>query len=280
MEERKKIMKYMPSMAGFSVNDTAITSYNSGCQRSILFAAHGIRNKSIPELYKVIGDMNERRWQNELLADTNVMEAYRESPVKRPVPNTEVEFSGRADFLVTYADGTEEVHECKATVSRSSFQALKRSGTAKLNHLAQIISYMIQMKFQDGKLIYGYYEYPFGESDEIYCSDSVVLQVRIEDNGQITVGGNPTVYTVADQLAHLNLVVKTLETNELGPRPASESAWFSPCKMCPFSSVCTAIEDQTETSLEVTLQMAQVALDQAVEREPEVYRPRRKKQIA
>lgn len=266
-------------MAAFSQADQIVTDYPSGCGRHILISAHGIRNPDIPEAYKIVGELNEVRWQEELTGDTSVTEVLREEPVKGDVYGSEeIKYSGRADFIVTYEDGHEEVHECKATVSKTSRREVLRKGNVKLNHLAQLLSYMIQLELQDGKLVYGYYQYPWSEnhdSTELVCTEDRVFKVRIEDDGRVTVDGLPTAYTVLDQLHHMQRVVKILTDKEIADRPALVSTWSSPCRWCPFNQICNEI-DATGMDLKTLLLKAEKALEKEQQREPNIFRPKRK----
>ena len=266
-------------MAAFELGGNTVTSYPSGCQRNILFTSFGIRTDSIPALYMTVGELNEIRHEAELLADTSILQVEREVPVRGTILGSDqVEYSGRMDFWVSKADGSEEPHECKATVSRTGFQAMKRNGQPKLNHLAQLVSYLIQMEVQDGVLEYGYYQYPFDPSEQdtsLICTDTMTFKVRIEDDGAITVNGNATPYTALDQLRHMQRTVKTLTTQEIADRPASENAWSSPCRMCPFQATCDKV-DAGGMDLEQTLQSAEEDIKNHVDRQPNVYRPKRR----
>ena len=279
MEKRKQKLKYYPSQAAFVVGEEVVTGYPSGCPRNILFASYGIRTESIPEVYQTVGAMNELRHQADLLADSSIVEAEAEVPVRGPIYGSDtVEYSGRIDFWVTHEDGTEVPHECKATVSRAGFQSMKRNAAPKVNHLAQLVSYMLQTETQDAQLVYGYYQYPWSidhDAPNLECTDSVTFDVRIEDSGTITVGGKPTIYTAQDQLKHMQLAVKTLTENKLTNRPASENAWSNPCNLCPFSNTCDKV-DAGLTDLEEILMSAEEDITKVEEREPKIFRPKRR----
>lgn len=279
MAKRKQRLAYYPSMAAFVVGGSTVTSYPGGCQRHILFSSYGIRSASIPPVYSTIGELNEVRHQAALVSQTDVLEAERELPIRGAIAGSDaVEYSGRVDFWVTYQDGTEGPDECKSTVSRTGFQAMKRKGEPKLNHLAQLVSYLLQTQVQDGRLVYGYYQYPWDPKEvdaTLVCTDSVTFKIRIEDDGAITVDGKPTPYTALDQLKHMQLTVQTLTNNELGPRPASESAWSNPCNMCPFQATCTEVDTGTLT-LDQALDSAERDIKNYVDREVKIYRPKRR----
>ena len=279
MEKRKQKLRYYPSFAAFHLGGSTVTSYPSGCQRNILFTSFGIRTESIPALYMSVGQLNEERHERTLLGWPDVLQIEREMPVRGSIAGSDsVEYSGRIDFWVTTTDGNEEPHECKATVSRTGFQVMKRKGEPKLNHLAQLVSYLIQQEVQDGRLVYGCYEHPYDPTEQdmsLVCTDSLTFRVRIEDDGCITVDGKPTPYTALDQLRHMQQTVKTLTTREFGPRPAVENEWSSPCRMCPFQNTCSQI-DVGAADLEQALESAENDIKNAVEREPNVYRPKRK----
>ena len=62
-----------------------------------------------------------------------------------------------------------------------------------------------------------------------------------DEVGRIFVDGEPTRFTVGDQLYHRILAARHIAACQVGPRPVLWDAMFaSPCAYCPFSKVCDA----------------------------------------
>jgi CRISPR/Cas system-associated exonuclease Cas4 (RecB family) len=221
-----KIKKYYPSSAAFLWGDLTLTKDSSGCLRKILFSSHGLREEIDP-VYAEVGRAHEE-WVNERLE-----EFEREVPVRGNIlGNDSVEYAGRADYL-----NSNEVIECKATLSKRARLDIIRKGNVKINHLAQLVSYLIQLELQQGRLIVGFYEQD--QDKKFVCTESREFKVTIDDEGRILIDAQISPYRVHDQLAHMQRAAKHLAEGTLGPRPADwDAKYTSPCNYCPFKAAC------------------------------------------
>lgn len=224
-----KVKKYYPSSAAFMWGDMVLTKDSSGCLRRILFASLGLRDEIDP-IYSAVGAAHEK-WVEERLEGFE-----REVPVRGPILGSEVEYAGRADFL-----NASEVIECKATLSKRARLDVIRKGNVKINHLAQLVSYLIQLEMTNGRLIVGFYQH--NENNEFECTESREFKITIDDEGRILIDDTLSGYRVHDQLAHMQRAAKHLAEGTLGPRPNDwDAKYTSPCSYCPFKAACDKID--------------------------------------
>lgn len=220
--------KLYNSSAAFAIGNAVYTDSPSGCLRSIVISAQGIRTDIAPE-YQLIGATHEHQHMRKLGARL----AFRERSIQREL-TPHVTQSGRMDFGTT--DG--EIHETKATSSEYTKRSAIGKGEPKANHVAQLVTYLINTKTPKGRLIYGYYE----ENAEgfLVLAGQREIEVAIDEAGNILIDGATYEWTVADQLAHTTLATAALEAIPAVPeRPANaEQQWGSPCGYCTFKSVC------------------------------------------
>jgi hypothetical protein len=238
--------KIHPSSAAFMIGDLVMTDYDSGCLRSILLAHNGARSESIPKVYAEVGAAHEN-WieANVLKPDKRLVVYAREVPIKMPVPGCEdVLYSGRMDVLACYVEVGQVILETKGTISKNTRLSVIRKGLVKLNHLAQLTSYMIAKRITRGKIIAGYYERDPDTLEFVHC-EGREFKVEIADDGGIVVDGFPTAWTVADQLRHRLAAARVLSAETVPPRPdKATQAFGGPCSKCLFKSVCDNYDNQ------------------------------------
>lgn len=241
-----KLKKYYPSSAAFMFGDLTMTKDSSGCLRRILFASHGLRDEIDP-IYSEVGKAHEE-W-----VESRLKGFQREVPVRGQVLGTDVEYSGRADFLNEH-----EIIECKGTISKRVRLDVIRKGNVKINHLAQLVSYLIQLERSNGALIVGFYEQ--NEDKQFICTEHREFKITIDDEGRILIDGTLSGYRVHDQLAHMQRAAKHLAEGTLGPRPADwDAKYTSPCNYCPFKSACDKVDSGERSD---PLALAKEALDE------------------
>lgn len=218
-------LKIYPSSSGFLTDKGLEVEYNSGCLRYMV-AAIGTKRVPLDPIYEQLGALHEDWYASQL--GENLQD--REKEIRFDLSD-KVQYSGRADFITK--DG--HVHETKASLSKSFLYSVIRKKQVKLSHLAQVVSYMIQLKSTKGKIIAGFYR----ESD-LRLQETAEFDIEIDADGAILVNGIITPYTVSQQLAHLYKAQEALETGSLGPRPANHESWSGPCKFCPLNKLCWA----------------------------------------
>lgn len=266
--------RYYPSSAAFMWGEQVVTKYASGCLRNILFKAFEIRTNIHPQ-YAEIGETHEVMHECELGLDQEVIGWMREEPIREPVyGNPHSDFSGRMDFIVTYCDGHQEVHECKATFSKNIRREF-RKGNPVLNHLAQLVAYLGQVGLTKGRLIYGYFEEHEGD---LIRTESREIWVEVDDKGRILTDGIPTGYTAHDQLRHMQVAATHLAEETFGPRPQGWDALYgSPCTFCDFQNACTKLDSGWEDK--DVIELARLDVEDVKPNEPKIntYKPKKGK---
>ena len=220
-------LKLYPSSSGFVTDKGIEVEYNSACPRYMV-ASIGADRIPIDPKYAKLGEIHENWYEGQLGQN---LEA-REKEIRIDL-SEKVQYSGRQDFVTK--DGT--IHETKATQSKSVLYQNVRKKKVKVSHLAQLVSYMIHEKTVNGRIVLGYYK--DGLKGPV-LQEYVEFIVHIDDTGSVIVNGLPSGYTVAHQLAHLNLAKTGLETGSLAPRPYNFADWTGPCKRCPLNNLCWA----------------------------------------
>lgn len=261
-------MKFYPSNSAFMVGDLVVTKYNSGCLRSILIQSHGTREASIPQLYIDCGAAAEAQHEADLV-DAGV-HFIREMVIKTQLtPN--VEYSGRADFVCHGLTVGTVVDEVKGHTSKNTRRDVIRKGAYNVSYLAQLVSYMLRLRTQKGRLVCGYYE----ENDDgkLIRQEERTFKVELDDDGSILVDGVSSGYGVHDLLAHQRAATRVLEGQEVLGRPDGASLKFGgPCVYCPFKAACDEY-DRTGGSTEEFLKSAQVAIGNLpVKPEPKAFK--------
>lgn len=246
--------KFYPSNSAFMLGGVVVTKYNNGCLRSILIQSHDIREGAIPQLYIDCGAEHERVHEAELKAKGT---SYIREMVIKAQLTSDVEYSGRADFVCHEAVGI-IVDECKGHTSKNTRRDVIRKGEYNISYLAQLVSYMVRLRAQKGRLVCGYYEEdPFGK---LCRQEERTFKVEVDDDGSILVDGASSGYGVADLLAHQREAVRVLETQEVSARPDKANLRFGgPCSTCPFKAACD-VYDTAGGSTEDFLESARVAI--------------------
>jgi CRISPR/Cas system-associated exonuclease Cas4 (RecB family) len=246
MTDIKRVLKYSPSSAAFMYGDIVMTKDSSGCLRKILFSSHGLREEIDP-IYQEVGKAHEE-W-----VESRLTGYRREESLRGPISGNDlVQYSGRMDFI-----SDTDVIECKATVSKRTRLEVIRKGNVKINHLAQIVSYLIQLERTNAKLIVGFYEQDNGK---FVCTEHREFNVTIDDNGRILVDGTFSGYGAIDQLRHMQRAAKHLAEGTLGPRPQDwDAKYTSPCNYCPFKAACDKVDSGNTTD---PVALAKEAIDE------------------
>ncbi len=225
-------LKIYPSASGFSTGTSYEVEYSNSCLRYLL-VSQGIA-ANIPEDMQKMGAQHEDWWAAQL--GDRLKE--RELPIKKDYGNN-VEYSGRMDFVTV--DG--EIHETKASMSKNMLYKVIRKQQVKLNHLAQLLSYMLHTEIHKGRIIVGFYK-----KDEVnntfLLKEYAEFAVKILESGSITVNDVTQKYTVQDAVNFLVQQIDTLSTGEIKHRPIRFSAWQDPCRFCKLKDLCDKYDEQ------------------------------------
>lgn len=257
-------VKIRPSSSGFKRGEMVFTTYNSGCLRYIK-AARKAQYTPIDPIYAEVGLQHEENHE-EFLADRLT---EREFVIKFDLTG-DVEYSGRCDFI----DSDGAVHETKATLSKSSRDSIVRQGKYNVNHLAQIVSYMIFLELEQGYLVVGYYEKD--ETKNIFVKqEQRTFNITIGSTGLIFVDGEESEYSIMDYMEHVEAQIDLFKT-VLPPRPYIKSRFSSPCSLCPMAETCDSV-DIGEISLSEWMPKSVEAINSQVQRPAKynVVKPKR-----
>lgn len=262
------MIKIYPSASGFMWGKSTITKYNSACPRYLL-AAQGAKRVDIDQAYQDLGAHHEED-QEARLGD---LLSEREQVLKGPVIEG-VEYSGRLDFWLR----NNVVVETKASFSDSTLYDVIRKGKVNINHIAQLVFYMIRKNTVKGILAVGYYTM----AGEQYIQEGYrEFVVTIDDLGAILIDNEPSGYTVADQLRHTTEVAKALLNREIYPRPLNGYSFDGPCKRCPMKDVCDKYEaaqfysdETTAMTTDKFIELGRTAIESQT---PMVAKPKQRK---
>jgi hypothetical protein len=226
------MIKIYPSSAGFTDhNGTVFTQYESACPKVIMLQNEGIRASSIDPKSQEIGAIFE-----DLIATNLPQTRQKEVSFKQEIGPATI--SGRIDFIT---EGPTTVHECKSTFSASTARDVIDLGKVKANHLAQMSAYFVALKATKGFLHVGRFQVV---GDTLGCTKQRTFKVEVDKEGVLVVDGVPTTYTLQGYLRWVATVTETIQEKRTdGPRPVNiDQAWASPCRYCPYSSVCDSVD--------------------------------------
>lgn len=219
------------SSSGFAWGRMIFTTYKTACLRKILVQSRGTESSINPK-YTEIGAYNEERHERRLRDDG--IHFIREQEFKTPVAGVpSITLSGHVDFVHLDDDGiATSLDELKSVSSPNSYRSIIKRGDYLIENLAQTVNYMVNVSVTKARLIYTYYEQKVQKDERIF-------HVVIDDFGRIHVDGEPTRFTVHDQLAHRYAAANAIATGDVAQRPHLWDAPFaSPCGYCPFASMC------------------------------------------
>lgn len=209
-----------PSSAAFAVGESIQTEAQTGCLRHLLLKNHLPIEDKIPEEFAIMGARGEDMYQE--ILDTEQEFPYHKELVMRSTMDGVV-VSGRIDF-VTYHPGFRVIHEVKSSQSKNILYKTINKGEVKLNHLAQLVFYLVHMNETRGKLVVRYMPKNLLR----------IFRVVIGDEGEILIDGQKHQLSVQDQIRHQLLSAHVIKEKELWARP--ESIWS--CKYCVYNKLC------------------------------------------
>ncbi len=234
------------SSSGWMWGSLVITQYASGCLRSILLGANGIRDTIDPKHAE-----RGLQYENEYAGQYPNLE--REKVIFHPIsPYVDTYYSSRCDFYKPADDLAERrVVELKSSESRSVYSDVIKHGNYKINNLAQLVSYMVSLETPNGTLSYGYFERDKKDPKVLIKRSERVFDVKIGDDGSVHVDHQPTQFKAQDQLDHRHAACDVLNENLVWARPYNWNAgWDSPCRMCPFKKTCDKYDRSSMTTNE------------------------------
>jgi CRISPR/Cas system-associated exonuclease Cas4 (RecB family) len=208
-----------PSSAAFVLGDMVVTDTPQGCLRFLLLKKHLPREEGIPLELQVMGERGECIYMEKLLTE-QPWPFHRELPFQSKVEGVKVR--GRMDF-VTYHDGFKVIHECKTSQSKTFLYDVIKKGKPKVNHIAQLVFYLIHLEETRGKLVTLYAP----------TMEEKVFKVEIKDGNVVYLNSVPYYYTVENQIMHQLLSAKVIKEDFVANRP-----WGKACTYCRYKEEC------------------------------------------
>ena len=104
-------------------------------------------------------------------------------------------------------------------------------GRPKIDHLAQLVFYLIFLQETRGKLVYRFFP------KKGVVRERKEFRIEIGNDGEILVDGTKHQFSVANQLEHQLLAAEAIKELGVIERPNSEA-----CKWCKTKVMCKAYE--------------------------------------
>ena len=211
--------KIYPSSAAWALGKMIYTDTPQGCLRYILLQRYIPKFIDIDPKFKEIGNWGEEQYLDYMLNEQDYP-FHRELPFKSELNGIQV--SGRMDFI-SYHDGFKVIHECKTTQSKNVLYQNMRKNEPKLNHMAQLVFYLINQNETRGKLVYRFWP----------TNELKIFKIEIEPSGQILVDKKPYKLTVNEQMTHQILSAEVLTEEYIADKP-----YGSGCRFCDYKEEC------------------------------------------
>jgi hypothetical protein len=225
------MFKLYPSSAAFMWGDMVITEIAGGCLRSTLLRQY-VKQGPIPQDKVDMG----ARWEDivlDRLEKDQPLPFHKELSVRRMVSPT-VQMSGRCDYVLYHDSFGPLVVECKASSSKYFLKDVIEKGKVKINHLAQVVTYLHFFSTTRGKITTGYFDGTVLKAEREF-------KITIDPKGNILVDGGLSGFCVQDLLEHQVTAAKVLDEQIVWDRPDKADAKFgSPCTYCDFKATCVA----------------------------------------
>ena len=216
-------MKLNPSSAAWAVGGNVISGSDKGCLRNLVFSAYVDKYEEIDPKYALMGAEGEDLYE-QYLREEQPWPYHKEFVLRDEFFGAKR--SGRVDFL-THHDGYRVVHECKSSQSYFVYKEVFEAGTPKIDHLAQLVFYLIMLRETRGRLVYRFF--PKKGPKELKS-----FKIQVCSEGGIWVDGTRHQFSVANQLEHQLMAAKTI--TELG---VVVKAGSSACKYCKVKQLCS-----------------------------------------
>lgn len=224
------------SSSGFLQGKLQVISSNSACLRNLLFIDANIRTP-FPEHIRLIGALNEVRFEEKIRSDPRVANIRREETMEANVNNS-TKLRGRCDIICDVpSENNTVIFELKSATSSRTLNDVIRKGKVKSDNLAQLVTYMLISKAAYGFLIYTYYKTAEGKAPEATAERA--FKVTIDGGGGILIDGESSGFTVEHRMAGILAAADVLENGTIWDRPKDwDIKWKSPCTYCAFAPVC------------------------------------------
>ena len=227
------IKKIYPSSAAFMLGAKVDSAKNHSCPR-YLWTMDRLpeQHSDIPEEYAALGLLNEARVA--LIYDDGKIPYKREVRVTKDFNGCKI--SGKIDFVL-YPDTAPIYIETKATSSKNVRRDVLTAQTPDLNHLAQLVTYMMLDNVRNGQIIVSYYETDAGRLSFQVVEEHTFI-VEILDSGVLTVDGKVFNKSTKDLARWYKVVSESLTTDAVPDMPAPTGSYYKNiCRFCPLVEV-------------------------------------------
>lgn len=266
-----KKLKIYPSSASFMKGISPDVDYPDKCLRQQLVKHKIDYRPDIPKLYTAIGEIDEASYEYRLNMQDNVESAEhieREVSFKKELDNYII--SGRMDFKVQYKDGTKEIIEKKSSISKSNRLSVIRKKTIKDAQLAQLVTYLVTQKVNNGRLVYSYWEFDY-TATKLTMTEEIEFIIVIQGN-DIIVDNVKHTKTVKDLVKFYGVVADTLNNDKIGVRPTNPKT----CAWCPLVEQCTSYEVGAISKEEYIKEASEILKNPKKPKDPVIFKPARK----
>ena len=236
--------------AGLYKNTEYRTDTSNGCPRIIKLRAHGfqpaITEASTQKVFK-LGHLFETWFAVENPSLTP------EHEVRFSITE-DVEFVGHVDFI-----NDDFIYELKSVTSKNTFRDVFKKKKPKEQNLLQLITYMVALERDKGKLIYGsfintitYDKFETLGDDEfeqmcedIKPDDTIEFFITLSSDGQFYCDGNPLDISVSDICEFWDKASQMIMDEEVPDKPTrlNEKNYFGPCHFCDMKNICASDYD-------------------------------------
>lgn len=226
------------------------TDTNSGCPRMVKLRSHGfqaaIEDPSTLKVFKV-GHLFEDWFASENPGLT------REHCVQFQI-NPSVEFVGHIDFM-----NEDYLYELKSVTSKNTYREVFKKGKPKDQNLLQLITYMVALERDKGKLIYGSFtkKITYEQFEEIgddefeeLCEtlvpdDTIEFHIHMCENGHFYCNNVELDIHINDITEFWHEASLMILDEDVPPKPAKlgEKNFFGPCHFCPAKNICASDYD-------------------------------------
>lgn len=226
------------------------TDTNAGCPRMIKLRSHGfqvgIEDPATIKVFKV-GHLFEEWFDKENPG------LIKEHCVQFQI-NPSVEFVGHIDFM-----NDDYLYELKSVTSKNTYREVFKKGKPKEQNLLQLITYMVALERDKGKLIYGSFtkKITYEQFEEIgddefeeLCEtlvpdDTIEFHIHMCENGHFYCNNVELDIHINDitefwQEASLMILDEDVPSK---PVKLSEKNFFGPCHFCPAKNICASDYD-------------------------------------
>jgi PD-(D/E)XK nuclease superfamily len=236
--------------AGIFKNGEFRTDTSTGCPRVIKLRAHGFQSGivegSTAKVFKV-GHLFED-WFAKENPGLKI-----EHPVTFQITE-DVQFAGHIDFV-----GEEFIYELKSVTSKNTYRDVFKKKKPKDQNLIQLITYMVALERDKGKLIYGsfvntitydMFEEIGDDEFEEMCEtltpdDTIEFFITITKDGDVLCDGKSTDISVTDICEFWNQAAAMVVDEEVPAKPGkiNEKNYFGPCHFCDMKNICASDYD-------------------------------------